>query len=174
MSETTRKASREEQGEQWREDFPVDWAADNYVTRREFTKFLVLTSGAICAGNGYLALKRVQSQAVKTEPLLVAATAELEIGGVKLFQFPTADDPAILVRLSEDRYAAYIQRCTHLSCPVTFDGERKTFECPCHNGSFDCETGRVLGGPPPRPLARIALRIEGGRIYAEGLEGVGA
>src|SRR5687767_2417630 len=27
--------------QKWREDFPIQWGADNYVTRREFTKFLV-------------------------------------------------------------------------------------------------------------------------------------
>jgi Rieske Fe-S protein len=42
-------------------------------------------------------------------------------------------------------------------------------ECPCHNGGFDAATGQVLYGPPPRALPRIALRIEDGRIYAEGL-----
>ena len=29
---------------QWRQDFPVDVPQDNYIARREFTKFLVLTS----------------------------------------------------------------------------------------------------------------------------------
>jgi hypothetical protein len=79
----------------------VDWASDNYVTRREFTKFLVLTSGALCAGNGYLALKRVQSHAVKTGPVLVAGTNDLEIGGVKLFPFPIADGIIQLIHAGE-------------------------------------------------------------------------
>ena len=35
---------------QWRKDFPVDWPADQYLTRREFTKFLVLISAAATAG----------------------------------------------------------------------------------------------------------------------------
>jgi Rieske Fe-S protein len=28
--------------------------------------------------------------------------------------------------------------------------------CACHNGRFDLE-GRVLAGPPPRPLARHSV-----------------
>ena len=41
----------------WRGDFPVDWPQDQYVGRREFTKFMVLTSfafvvGQICIGIG--------------------------------------------------------------------------------------------------------------------------
>ena len=30
----------------WRQDFPIDWPQDLYVERRDFMKFLVLTSGA--------------------------------------------------------------------------------------------------------------------------------
>jgi hypothetical protein len=28
----------------WRRDFPIDWPQDHYVARRDFTRFLVLTS----------------------------------------------------------------------------------------------------------------------------------
>ena len=33
----------------WRQDFPIDWPQDHYVERRDFVKFLTLTSprGAI-------------------------------------------------------------------------------------------------------------------------------
>ena len=34
----------------WRQDFPTDIPADDALSRREFTKFLVLTSGAFVAG----------------------------------------------------------------------------------------------------------------------------
>jgi len=45
----------------WRQDFPIEWDKDNYVTRREFTKFLVLVSGAMCVGNGaVVALDKVR------------------------------------------------------------------------------------------------------------------
>src|SRR4029078_1704417 len=30
----------------WRQDFPIDWPQDIYVERREFMKFMVLTSAA--------------------------------------------------------------------------------------------------------------------------------
>jgi len=32
----------EEAPEKWREDFPIEWGTDNYVTRREFRTFIVL------------------------------------------------------------------------------------------------------------------------------------
>jgi Rieske Fe-S protein len=48
--------------------------------------------------------------------------------------------------------------------------EKKRFLCPCHNGSFDLETGRPLAGPPRRPLPRIKLEIINDAIYAAGVE----
>jgi len=39
----------------WREDFPIDWPQDQYVERRDFMKFLVLTSGALAVGQLWIA-----------------------------------------------------------------------------------------------------------------------
>jgi len=33
----------------WREDFPVRWDEDNYMTRRELAKFLTLGSGLLAS-----------------------------------------------------------------------------------------------------------------------------
>ena len=49
--------------------------------------------------------------------------------------------------------------CTHLGCQVVWDGAAERFNCPCHGGSYDA-SGRVLGGPPPRPLDAIDARID--------------
>ena len=46
----------------WRTDFPISWGTDNYITRREFTKFLVLSSGATLVGNSYFVLRRRQER----------------------------------------------------------------------------------------------------------------
>lgn len=34
----------------WRDDFPIDWPEDHYVARRDYTKFMVLTSLAFAVG----------------------------------------------------------------------------------------------------------------------------
>ena len=49
--------------------------------------------------------------------------------------------------------------CTHLGCQVRWDGPAEKFRCPCHGGVFDVQ-GAVVEGPPPRPLERIATRID--------------
>src|SRR5947208_16080092 len=40
----------------WRQDFPTDIPEDDALARREFTKFLVLTSGAFVAGQCWIGL----------------------------------------------------------------------------------------------------------------------
>ena len=52
---------------------------------------------------------------------------------------------------------AYSSVCTHLSCTVLWNGPAARIDCPCHDGRFDPLDGRVLAGPPPRPLPKIEL-----------------
>ncbi|HEY3333567.1 MAG TPA: Rieske (2Fe-2S) protein [Capsulimonadaceae bacterium] len=156
-------------GQGWRKDFPIEWDSDNYITRREFTKFLVLTSAATCVGNGVLALGTRRDNR-ELPSVTVLPDADLKPGDVHLFRYPTDNDPAILVRNADGALAGYMQRCTHLSCPVQYKGSSHTLECPCHNGSFDAASGKVISGPPPRPLPRIRLEVRDGHIHAIGLE----
>jgi Rieske Fe-S protein len=53
--------------------------------------------------------------------------------------------------------------CTHLGCGVSWNSDRSAFLCPCHGGVY-APDGRVIGGPPPRPLARLPFSVEGGRV----------
>lgn len=50
--------------------------------------------------------------------------------------------------------------CTHLGCQVRWDRDAKRFKCPCHGGAYDAQ-GRVIAGPPPRPLDPIDVRVDG-------------
>lgn len=155
----------------WRKDFPIQWGADNYITRREFTKFLVLISGATAVGNGYFVLRRSQIREQTYPRLEVGKVDDIKPGSVKLFRYPDENEPAMLIRLTGGDFVAYKQRCTHLSCPVHFTAEENRLLCPCHHGEFDAATGAVLAGPPPRPLPRIVLEIADGRIFAKGVQG---
>src|SRR5689334_9481353 len=114
----------------WREDFPIEWGADHYVTRREFTKFLVLISGATFLGNGYFVLQRYRKRQESFVSRPIARTDELAAGQVKLFHYPDDDSPALLIRLNSGEHVAYLQRCTHLSCPVHFAAAANRLECP--------------------------------------------
>jgi Rieske Fe-S protein len=93
------------------------------------------------------------------------------VGGVKLFQY--ADDQCILVRIGETSYAAYSQKCTHLSCAVYYEREKNRIECPCHEGYFSVEDGSVLQGPPTRPLPKVMLEQRGSDLVAVGMKAGG-
>ena len=62
--------------------------------------------------------------------------------------------------------AAVSTTCTHLGCGVAWNAEKKAFLCPCHGGVYGAD-GRVLAGPPPRPLAKVPLVLAGGRVTVD-------
>lgn len=149
----------------WKRDFPYTSAGEEEITRREFTRFLVLASGAFAAGGGLMSLWASLRKVNTGEPRAIVALSEVEVGGSYLFQYPTPDDPAILVRPTSFQVLAFSQICTHLGCVVFWaDGE---FECPCHEGYFDLN-GRPIAGPPERPLGRIETEVRNGVIWAIG------
>jgi len=155
----------------WRQDFPIDLPRDEYVARRDFAKFMVLTSLAFAVGQVWILAQNLRRRAARALPVrAVARASRLPVGGSLVFAYPGEDDHAVLVRLGEERFVAYDQQCTHLLCPVIAQPERGRLHCPCHNGNFDLETGRPIGGPPERPLPRITLEIRGGVVYATGVE----
>jgi Rieske Fe-S protein len=159
----------------WRQDFPIDWPQDHYVERRDFVKFLTLTSLAFAVGQLWIAgqswMRRRQEQPGLRR---IASRAELAVGGALVFNYPAEHDTCVLVRISDDEFVAFSQKCTHLSCAVIPKPNEGVFHCPCHEGLFDLRSGRVLAGPPPRPLPRITLEFRGDEIYAAGVEAASA
>jgi Rieske Fe-S protein len=155
----------------WRQDFPIDIPQDNYVARRDFTKFLVVTSGAFVAGQLFVAAKAQQAHhAPALAPRRVASMADLPVGGTLTFDYPEPHDTCIVLRTDENTLLAYSQKCTHLSCAVVPDRERKCLRCPCHEGLFDIATGRPLAGPPRRPLPVVHVERRGDELWATGVE----
>ena len=64
---------------------------------------------------------------------------------------------------SYDEFVALSTRCMHLGCPVRYIEASQRFVCPCHGGVYDF-TGRVVGGPPVRPLDRFYTRVRDGVV----------
>jgi Rieske Fe-S protein len=151
-------------------DFPYDRDEEAHVTRREFCNFLGLTSAALFLGAGGFAAKAALD-ARKSESISAARIegAETLARNSSLnFSYPTERDSAILIRTQDGAYHAYGQKCTHLSCPVYYSRDQQRLECPCHEGAFDAATGKVLYGPPPRPLDAIQVELRGGQVWAIG------
>lgn len=157
----------------WKEDFPISWGDDSYVTRREFTKSLVLVSCATFCANGALVAREAMERRAAPEPvspMKIGGFGDLAVGASRIFEFPRAGEPCLLIRLDADRYAAYGQKCTHLGCPVLYRKETKKLHCPCHEGYFNAEDGKVLAGPPPRPLPKVTLERRGDELWATGIQ----
>jgi Rieske Fe-S protein len=155
----------------WRRDFPIDVPQDNYVARRDFTKFLGLTSLAFLVGQLWIAARGwLRGRQESPGPRPVVLLAQVPVGGALTFSYPGDQDVCLLLRPAADSLVAYSQKCTHLSCAVMPDVAGGRLHCPCHHGAFDLPTGRPLAGPARRPLPRIALEVRDGTVYATGVE----
>jgi Rieske Fe-S protein len=154
----------------WRDEFSVYSANEKYVSRRQFSKFLVLTSLGMFAGNLWILVRSWFSGQPAYPLRAIAQAEEIPIGGVKLFPYPTPQEQCILLRTGPDTFVAYSQKCTHLSCAVFYSSAANRLECPCHNGAFSILDGSPVQGPPRRPLPRITLTRKGDVLFASGIQ----
>ena len=128
---------------------------------------------------GWPALRAFLSPAFRPAPdahwIKIGEVDQLEAGVATRFDFPeTVSDAWVESRVlrgvwvyTEDgeHFTVYNGRCTHLGCGYAFDKTRAVFHCPCHHGIFDVKTGRVLDGPPPRPLDTLETKVEKGILF---------
>ena len=73
--------------------------------------------------------------------------------------FPFHGKAAVVIQLSPGNFVALSAVCTHLGCIVAWQEQAKEFLCPCHGGRFSAN-GKVLGGPPPKPLETYAVELK--------------
>jgi len=165
------KLSFTDEKAQWREQFPVDLADDEHRSRRDFTRLLGLTSLAFVVGQLWIIARSFSHKVKGLSPrLAISSVGDVPVGGAKIFHYPGQNDPCVLVRLTEDNWVAFGQKCTHLSCPVIPQPEQGRIFCPCHEGVFNIETGVRVSGPPRRPLVRVSLMVVEDHVYATGVE----
>jgi Rieske Fe-S protein len=142
----------------------------SHTTRRAFCADLLLTSsGLILAAPTVSKVVAAQDSMVAYPPRKIEGAETLMPGSGLYFNYPTRNDPALLLRSTDGEYRAYSRRCSHAGCSVEFDGPRRCLTCPCHNGAYDARMGNVMFGPPRRPLDEIVLHMRaGGQIWAIG------
>lgn len=161
------KKSDKNNNKNWKKDFPIRKEEASMISRRDFARFLTVISGGLVFGNGLVAANafiKSDKEEVK-EKEFVCTKSDIPVGGTKSFTLKGDTVPYILIHTEENEFYSYEQKCTHLSCAVYYKPKSGKIECPCHNGYFDVKTGNVLEGPPPRPLKKLTVTVEGENIY---------
>jgi len=77
------------------------------------------------------------------------AKADIAAAGFSIVALGT--DRVLVFKDPKGSLRALSAKCTHEGCTVQYKANESLIWCACHNGKFDLD-GRVLSGPPPRPL----------------------
>lgn len=144
---------------------------ESNIARRTFCNRVLLTSAglALAATDLKAQTEKQHGASLFYPPVKIEGAAQVLPGSFLYFNYPRANDPAVLVRAQDGEYVAYSRKCAHLGCSVDFDSARRCLACPCHRGVYDARTGYVVYGPPPRPLDQIVLQMRaGGELWAVG------
>lgn len=104
--------------------------------------------------------------AVAATKVKVSTITDLAAAGGE-FDFEYQESPCSLVLQPDGSVVGLSRICTHLGCVIKWQAENKRFFCFCHAGIFS-PTGVVLGGPPPRPLPKLKIALQGTDIWVEG------
>jgi cytochrome b6-f complex iron-sulfur subunit len=130
-------------------------------TRRQFLNGLLGGwLGALLASFLYPVLRFVFPPTREPDQVVLpfADFRDMKPNSVKNFSWGTK--PGLLKKNDDGTYLALVGVCTHLDCNVSYLEDQRKFFCACHEGWYD-ENGLNIAGPPPRPLRRLILSIEG-------------
>ncbi len=132
-------------------------------SRRKFLLSALGALGAVTAGVAvypvftYLSPQKSDSG----KGTVTIPRAQVGVGQAHFFQFQ--GHPAVVLQRSPGVFAAFSAICTHLGCIVTWVPEKTEFLCPCHGGRYASD-GKVLAGPPPKPLPSIPVVLSGDNL----------
>lgn len=80
-----------------------------------------------------------------------------------------APDSGAIIRMGISKAAVYRDKsgnlhsysavCPHLKCILEWNGEEKSFDCPCHGSRFTCY-GKVINGPANTDLTPVEVKDE--------------
>jgi len=135
--------------------------SDSCPSRRGFLSNLWIVVGGIAllqalAGvAGFFLSGRRQSRPQKADPIRAGSANDFPPGSVTLIRRAHC----YLTRLDDGGFLAISRKCTHLGCSVSWNHERKQFECPCHGSVFN-RTGNVIKSPAPRALDLYPIRLD--------------
>lgn len=155
-------------------------AEDEGSTRRNFLKFLIGAFSALVVlalgipligaiiGSSFRSKKPQWVKAGSIASLPVDQPVNLR------FAFETEDaylretiiHDVWVIKHSSSEMTVFSPTCPHLGCHYDWHPDEGEFICPCH-GSVYSMTGKVLGGPAPRPLDALSWKLEGGALFVK-------
>ena len=91
----------------------------------------------------------------------LAKLSDVPVGGA-VSATDASGKPVIVARPSAGKVVAFSAICTHMGCTVAPQG--KILQCPCHGSTYDLATGDNTGGPAPRPLTELSVKVKGGKV----------
>lgn len=108
----------------------------------------------------------------------------MPVNQVTAFSYPDASSPCYAIRMGnvvpggvgpDGDIVAFSAMCTHMGCPVTYDGGSRTFKCGCHFSIFDPENGgQMVCGQATEDLPKITLEYDAttDSVTAVGVDGL--
>jgi menaquinol-cytochrome c reductase iron-sulfur subunit len=155
---------------------------DQHINRRNFMSVATWAiGGLISLGMGVPAIAYIIGPALNRariqDWIRLGPVSKVELNTPTLFKFTIQRQTGWIV--NEEEVSLYILTdngrdfiamsniCTHLGCRVRWIADQEEFFCPCHNGVFD-KQGKVVSGPPPRPLDRYEVKVEDDQLFVLG------
>lgn len=133
--------------------------------RRSFVSWILTGGVAASLGSFFYPVIRFLNPPniaeAAVDEVMAGKTTDLKANSGKVIKF--GNKPALLVRSSETEWKAFSAVCTHLNCTVQYQESSSQIWCACHNGMYDLN-GRVVSGPPPKPLEEYAVRVRGDEV----------
>jgi len=98
------------------------------------------------------------------------ARTDSRLNKVLLLRLPEEEMDEETKALSAGGVLGFSAVCTHQGCDLkTWMKSEKVLACFCHSSKFNpLARGKVVGGPAPRPLPVVPLRLEGDEIVVAG------
>ncbi len=114
----------------------------------------------------------------------VGKASGMPVNQATSFSYPDASSPCYAIRMGNpvlggvgpnSDIVAFSAMCTHMGCPVAYDGGSRTFKCGCHFSIFDPENGgQMVCGQATEDLPKIKLEYDArtDSVQAVGVDGL--